>query len=226
MGVQELVSANGCYHFYHCYFLAKYYSSAITEIGMALFATCVILNFYYKRDAMPNWLKPFMFSILGPLVRIKYKYHPTSKTKRKSRKEFLIEENRELSEISGSSYSGPCEVRKMSIINEANCEENGSCNEVEQRVSVQRMRSRTQGSIHETPILNDHRANHRQGKYVFESDDETRDLEMTNNHKDWQMAAKILDRVVLVLGILISVATFLAIFLQAPRVREMFSPSS
>ena len=57
---------------------------------------------------------------------------------------------------------------------------------------------------------------------MFEAADGSRADEI-NNITDWQMAAKILDRVVLVLGILISVATFLAIFMQAPRVQEMFS---
>ena len=51
---------------------------------------------------------------------------------------------------------------------------------------------------------------------------EKQDDELNNNRADWQMAAKILDRLVLVLGILISAATFLAIFLQAPRVRTIF----
>lgn len=200
------------------FFSAKYYSSAITEIGVALFATCVILNFYYKQDAMPNWLKAVMFRVLGPIVRIKYNYKLTNKSKRKC-KRFLIQENCELSENTGNSFSGPCELRKMSTINS---DENGSCNEIEQRLPIHRTRSKTRSSICETPILNDHLCNHHEKKYVLGADKESCDDELVNNHTDWQTAAKILDRVVLILGILISVATFLAIFLQAPRVREMF----
>lgn len=211
------------------YFLAQYYSSAITEIGLALFATCVILNFYYQRCTMPRWLKKFMFNILGPLVRIKYE--PTSvksKTNRKSRKQqFIVEENCDLTQNSESSYSAPCEMRRMSIINETNCEGNGCCNEAVQRQPslIQRPRTKTQSSIRETPILDDHVELKQQGKYVFDPVDELRDHEEVmriKNHMDWQMAAKILDRVVLILGILISFGTFLGIFLQAPRVREMF----
>lgn len=204
--------------------LAKYYSSAITEIGLALFSTCVILNFYYKQDRMPNWLKPFMFSILGRLVLIKYDYKQTKNTKGKSRKQFLIEENFELSEFSGNTYSGPCDIVKMNTINESNCEENGSCSEVEQRLPIQRKRSRTRSSNREIPSLNEHVVNnHHQGQCICQPDGESRDDELINNRMDWKTAAKILDRVVLVLGILISFATFLTIFLQAPRVREMFS---
>ena len=204
--------------------LAKYYSSAITEIGLALFSTCVILNFYYKQDRMPNWLKPFMFSILGRLVLIKYDYKQTKDTKGKSRKQFLIEENFELSEFSGNTYSAPCDIMKMNTINESNCEENGSCSEVEQRLPIQHKRSRTRSSNREIPSLNEHVVNnHHQGQCICQPDGESRDDELINNRMDWQTAAKILDRVVLVLGILISFATFLTIFLQAPRVREMFS---
>ena len=213
--------SNGCIIFF---FSAKYYSSAITEIGLALFATCVILNFYYQRSAMPRWLKRLMFNVLGPLVRIKYE--PLGKTNRKSRKRksFIVEENCDLVQLSENSYSGPCEMRKMSIINETKCEGNGCCSDVSQPSLLQRTRSRTQGSVRETPILNDHVDHKQQGKYVFEPVDELHTDETTrmNNHMDWQMAAKILDRVVLILGILISFATFLAIFLQAPRVREIF----
>lgn len=203
--------------------LAKYYSSAITEIGLALFATCVILNFYYQRSVMPRWLKRLMFDILGPLVRIKYE--PIGKTKKKkSRKSFIVKENCDLAQLSENSYSAPCEMRKMSIINETKCEGNGCCSDVGQPSLLQRTRSRTQSIVRETPILNDHMDHKQQGKYMFEPVDELHTEEMIkmNNHMDWQMAAKILDRVVLILGILISFATFLAIFLQAPRVREMF----
>ena len=179
---------------------------------------------------MPKWLKKLMFSVLGPLVRIKYvPTGVTSKTNRKSRKQqFIVEENCDLTQNSDSSYSAPCEMRRMSIINETTkCEGNGCCGDVGQHQPslIQRTRSRTQSSIRETPILNDHAEPKQQGKYVFEPVSELRDHEEMirfNNHMDWQMAAKILDRVVLILGILISFATFLAIFLQAPRVREMF----
>lgn len=173
---------------------------------------------------MPSWLKRLMFNVLGPLVSIKYE--PIGKTNRKSRKRknFIVQENCDLAQLSENSYSGPCEMRKMSIINETKCEGNGCCSDAGQPSLLQRTRSRTQGSIRETPILNDHVDHKQQGKYVFEPMDElhTDETIRVNNHMDWQMAAKILDRVVLILGILISFATFLAIFLQAPRVREIF----
>ena len=190
---------------------------------MALFATCVILNFYYKQDTMPDWLKLFMFRVLGRLVLIKYEFKAKKKKKR-NRKELLIEENCELSELTGNQYSGPYDVGKMSTINENNCEENGSYTEPEQRPPVQRKRTRTRSLIRaETPLLNDRVANsdHHENR-IFEPDHEKQDDELNNNRADWQMAAKILDRLVLVLGIVISVATFLAIFLQAPRVRAIF----
>lgn len=205
------------------YLTAKYYSTAITEIGLALFATCVILNFYYKQDTMPNWLKLFMFRILGRLVLIKYEFK-VKKKKKRNRKELLIEENCELPELTGNKYSGPYDVGKMSTINENNCEENGSYTDPEQRPPVQRKRTRTRSLIRaETPLLSDREANsHHHEHCILEPDHEKQDDELNKNRADWQMAAKILDRLVLVLGIVISIATFLAIFLQAPRVRAIF----
>lgn len=170
---------------------------------------------------MPGWLKQLMFSFLGPLVRIKYTPQPSNKTCKKNQKG-LIEENFDLASQSEGSYSGPIELRKMNVLNDSACEGNGRCGEAKPSSPVHLIRSRTRSSIRETPILNDQVTEKQQGKYVFEAADGSRADEI-NNITDWQMAAKILDRVVLVLGILISVATFLAIFMQAPRVQEMFS---
>lgn len=218
---QELTSAKLPADSEYIPLLAKYYSSAIFEIGLALFATCVILNFFYQRCEMPGWLKQLMFSFLGPLVRIKYTPQPSNKTRKKNQKG-LIEENFDLASQSEGSYSGPIELRKMTVLNDSTCEGNGRCGEAKPSSPVHVIRSRTRSSIRETPILNDQVTEKQQGKYVFEAADGSRADEI-NNITDWQMAAKILDRVVLVLGILISVATFLAIFMQAPRVQEMFS---
>lgn len=218
---QELTSAKLPADSEYIPLLAKYYSSAIFEIGLALFATCVILNFFYQRCEMPGWLKRLMFSILGPLVRIKYVPQPSTKTRKKSQKG-LMEENFDLAPQSDGSYSGPIEIRKMNVINDSACEENGRCAEIKPSSPVHLIRTRTRSSVRETPILNDHVTEKQQGKYVFEAADKSSADEI-NNITDWQMAAKILDRVVLVLGILISIATFLTIFIQAPRVRAMFS---
>lgn len=202
--------------------LAQYYSTAITEIGLALFATCVILNFYYKEDVMPNWLKIFMFRVLGPMVRIKYKYKLSNEANKNSRNHSLLEDNCELAELTGNHFSEPCKSGKKCTIDEARCEENGnsgSCRENDRRLSTQRNRRRTQSSLPETPILNDHLSDNHSDKYT---DEESFGIQTSSHLKDWQTAAKIIDRVVLFLGLLISIATFLAIFLQAPRVREMF----
>lgn len=196
--------------------LAKYYSTAIAEIGLALFATCVILNFYYREETMPNWLKTLMFRVLGPMVRIKYKYKLSHKVKKKHRNQSLLDDNFELSELTGNPFPESGKVEKKRSIHETHREENGlgSCHEVDTRLSTQCTRSRTQSTLRETPIVNDHLDG-----CTF---DESLGAQMTNNIKDWQTATKILDRVVLILGILITIITFLSIFLQAPRVREIF----
>ena len=44
--------------------------------------------------------------------------------------------------------------------------------------------------------------------------------------EDWKIAARVVDRVMLVIAVTVGVASFLAIFCQAPRGVEMFIPSS
>lgn len=165
---------------------------------------------------MPNWLKTLMFRVLGPMVRIKYKYKLSNKVKKKTRNHSLLDDNCELSELTGNPFPESGKVGKKRTIRETHCDENGlgSCHEIDQRLSNQRTRSRTHSTLRETPILNDNLDRC--------TDDESHGVQMTNNLKDWQTATKILDRVVLILGILISITTFLSIFLQAPRVREIF----
>ena len=165
---------------------------------------------------MPNWLKTLMFRVLGPMVRIKYKYKLSHKVKKKRRNQSLLDDNFELSEFTGNPFPESGKVEKKRSIHETHREENGlgSCHEVDKRLSTQCTRSRTQSTLRETPIVNDHLDG-----CTF---DESLGAQMTNNIKDWQTATKILDRLVLILGILITITTFLSIFLQAPRVREIF----
>ena len=54
-------------------FSGTYYTVAIFEIGLAIAATCLVLNFYYSKTKMPGWLKTILLRTLAPLVRVKVK---------------------------------------------------------------------------------------------------------------------------------------------------------
>ena len=195
---------------------AKYYSSAIVEIGLALFATCVILNFYHRKSPMPGWLQKVMFRALGPIVFIKYNPKKSQDTTRSrstiSRK--YSNEDIPLSRIKGH-------TRTRSVISEPS-QASDSCNTAHDSPSQCTCRG-IHSRIYETAPLKDKEPilfNHP----VTESENSEAG-EMAKNSKDWQMAAHILDRVILVLAIFVSVVTFVALFVQAPRVRELISIS-
>ena len=192
--------------------LAKYYSSAITEIGLALFATCVILNFHYRRTPMSKRLKKLFFTYLGPAVRIEYK------VTRKSRRTRRLLSTEEDQEPAGNYHGRNCEMRKPSV---KNCDSSLKHNEVDEQIPLQRARAKTRSTIRETPKVHTRRDDHSE-ICVFQPEVEPRDDEHVNFNKDWQLAAKILDRLVLVLATFISFSTFVCIFIQAPRVQEMF----
>ena len=88
---------------------------------------------------MPNWLKTLMFRVLGPMVRIKYKYKLSHKVKKKSRNQSLLDDNFELSEFTGNPFPESGKVEKKRSIHETHREENGlgSCHEVDARLSTQ-----------------------------------------------------------------------------------------
>lgn len=73
--------------------------------------------------------------------------------------------------------------------------------------------------IKETHILDDHETADFD-RHGDENLDENDPDVMEANSVEWQKAARILDRFVLVVGVLLSVFTFGAIFIQAPRVRN------
>ena len=193
---------------------AKYYSSAIVEICLALFSTCVILNFYHRKSPMPGWLQKVMFRALGPMVFIKYNPKKSQDTTRSrstiSRK--YSNEDIPLSRLNGH-------TRKNSVISEPS-QAAESCNTAHDSPSQCTCRGihnriyETAPSTDKEPVIFSHPPTEWENSEAGE---------MAKNSKDWQMAAHILDRVILVLAIFVSVVTFVALFVQAPRVRELIS---
>ncbi|KAK3748462.1 hypothetical protein QZH41_019110 [Actinostola sp. cb2023] len=74
----------------HCtHYSAQYYSSAIAEIGLALLATSIILNFHYRKTRMPTCLRTIIFSYLGPIVRLRNKAQKFAPSSSKLKLELL-----------------------------------------------------------------------------------------------------------------------------------------
>ena len=65
--------------FWLLFFIAgTYYTVAIFEIGLAIAATCVVLNFYYSKTKMPGWMRTLLLRTLAPIFKVKMKYRSFS----------------------------------------------------------------------------------------------------------------------------------------------------
>ncbi|XP_068702267.1 uncharacterized protein [Montipora foliosa] len=66
---QELTSEKLPSSSEHFPLLAMYYSVSIMEIGTALGATCIILNFHHRNTRMPKWFHKIVLEWIAKLVR-------------------------------------------------------------------------------------------------------------------------------------------------------------
>ena len=187
---------------------ANYYATGIAEIGVALIATAFIINFHHRKTKMPAWFRKIIFGCFGKLVMIKghrsAQYNPVSiQLKELPQRKVLYNgcacgkfpESKSFSVIKNEKVtSGEEHHITRNLVGECKCE----------------------NSTKETAILNN------QEEDLIPNDVKSTD-DIEHNAKEWQSAAKILDRVVLVVGLLVSIVSVTAIFLQAPRVLEMLS---
>jgi hypothetical protein len=202
-------------NYYFClnsFLSAQYYSSAIAEIGLALLATSIVLNFHYRKNKMPSWLRKSIFSLLGPIVNLK---------KTKTQDKFL---RRNTKRSDGNSndkehyVKGNCELKSLNLL-----QNDSVSNECESRNECQC--GKNLNNIRETQILDD--TDHNAGQEHRSRVEDHNDREnIDSNVIEWQQAARILDRFILLLAITVSVCTFAAIFIQAPRVKaQLFGHS-
>lgn len=142
---------------------------------------------------MPQCLRKFVFSYLGPLVGTKSKknMHLVNTSRKNNSKK--------------SRTNGNCELKTMKLIQN-------------ETVPDTELNDCEQNRVKETHILHDH-----EHADFDEHGDQTPlyDPEAIEvNSMEWQRAAQILDRFVLLIAVILSVLTFGGIFIQAPRVRE------
>lgn len=203
-----------------------YYSVSIMEIGTALAATCIILNIYHRKTDMPSWFRKIVLCWLATLVRCKPRC--TSKemldTKHEEammnvmsfktsdvRRNDMYEFDRESREFEMDVIEPCSQVRSNQREPHA---PNGSvpCGNVQRRHSLRPDDDMTLQDPSPTDPLFTHR--------LQLSERLNEDV----RRKEWQDAARVLDRVLLVVSVVIGSASAMAIFLQSPRIRSFLNP--
>ena len=196
------------------------------EIGIALVMNCFILNVYYRNYKMAPWMRRLLLDRLGPLVRLEIPHTRTQHFFDKmSNGKF-----RELSPISETVLSNA----HLHGEGGGGVESNGNGDmsyfpkSSMHREDTQTIEKKTKISVQQNGKSSDltyTKANlSTKFSLSLSSDPSTRTEERKLLGEDWQLAARILDRCMLIIAISVGVISALTIFMQAPRFREMFIP--
>ena len=203
-----------------------YYSVSIMEIGTALGATCIILNFHHRSTKMPNWFHKIVLEWMAKLVW----YKPRCVMSQLN--SGSVEENAQaiLQANSGSDRkrNDAFDVDRDSIEFEMDLYE-------ESRGGREQVPLAQNGNLN---ISTGHVTKKRSVKRKPQDNDtDTSEVQMSETRfpiyddskeeiykKQWQDAARILDRFLLVASFVIGSISAMSIFLQSPRIRELFIP--
>ncbi|XP_078370571.1 neuronal acetylcholine receptor subunit alpha-3-like isoform X2 [Oculina patagonica] len=216
------------------FLIGTYYTVAIFEIGMAIAATCIILNFYYSKTKMPGWIKTIFLKILAPVVRVKvrkrrFSMRESQRTTDAGHAQDIIhnptfenfnhadglawvgevfEQNPNVSitsvNLRKDSFTADDENDSSRSINNAGKNCNGNA---KRNISTKRK---------EKPSFN---------KETTSESNEPSWQQMIEWQDEWRAASQVFDRVVIISSVLIGFVSAAVIFLQAPRVRKMLSLS-
>ena len=194
------------------------------EIGIALVMNCFILNVYYRTYEMSPWMRRLFFDKLGRLVRIDIPQTRTQHYIEKTAGEAFGDLN-SLSETalntghSNHNMDGENGTNDLSYFPKSTIH----------REDTQTIKRKTKKfSIVQNGNTNDMtytKANlSTKFSLSLSSDPATRIEEKKLLGEDWKLAARILDRCMLIIAISVGVISALTIFMQARRFREMFVP--
>ena len=198
------------------------------EMGIALVMNCFILNVYYRNYEMAPWMRRLLLDRLGPLVRIEIPHtrtqHYLDKMSNGQFRELnpLTETVLNNSHHHGDSGAG--------IESNGNGELSYFPKSTMHREDTQTIQKKTKISVQQNGKSSDltytKTKNNLSTKFSLSlsSDPTTRIEERKILGEDWKLAARILDRCMLIIAISVGVISALTIFLQAPRFREMFIP--
>lgn len=200
------------------------------EIGIALVMNCFILNVYYRNYEMAPWMRRLLLDRLGPLVRIEVPHTRTQHF---------------LDKMSGGHFRELNPLSETTILNNhgvvggnsgdgaVDSNGNGDISYFPTKSTLRRedhhtIQKKTKISVQNNGTTNDltyTKANlSTKFSLSLSSDPQTRSDERKILGEDWKLAARILDRSMLIIAVSVGVFSALAIFLQAPRFRQMFIP--
>ena len=209
---------------------------AIFEIGLAIAATCIVLNFYYSKTKMPGWIKTVLLKTLAPLVRVKIRRRRLS-----------------IKDIQRSTENGHAQdvIHNPTFESFNNADLGlgrdwvGDVFEQSQNVSITSVNFRKDsisaddeedssrninnvGKNCNGITLTNKSTKRKENAYKKETTSEIKEPswhQVIEWQDEWRAASQVLDRVIIITSVFVGFVSAAVIFLQAPRVRDMFSIS-
>ena len=205
-----------------------YYTVSIFEIGMAMALNCLVLNFYHRNQRMSPLVRRLLLGKLATFLRVEM-------TPRKLSREDTFEESVDEVETSfgkamnaNSIGLGPLSQVKIEKDTESdNLKRLGSFRgSLKERLvnnhdnETEEMNTRSQSPLLSRKAIQTRSdgGNMRNGSLKRNA------METKRNEEEWKDAAKVLDRLLLAISIVIGVVSASVIFLQSERFRRMFLP--
>ena len=213
-----------------------YYTVAIFEIGLAIAATCVVLNFYYSKTKMPGWVKTFLLEKLAPVFKVKIKARRFS-TKESQRsidathaQDVVHNPAFDTFNLSdgGLNWVGITDVFEQNqnvAITSVSMRKDSLSYSAEEEEQTNNSVSNLNGvSLRRNPSKRGEKTLNKETARKSETKEPTWQ-QMIEWQDEWRAASQVLDRIIIIFSILIGCVSAAVIFLQAPRVRRMFQIS-
>ena len=205
-----------------------YYTVSIFEIGMAMALNCLVLNFYHRNQRMSPLVRRLLLGKLATFLRVEM-------TPRKLSREDTFEESVDEVETSfgkgmnaNSIGLGPLSQVKIDKDTESdNLKRLGSFRGSLKERLVNNHDSETEeiNTRSQSPLLSRKAIQTRNdGGNMRNGSLKRNAMETKRNEEEWKDAAKVLDRLLLAISIVIGVVSASVIFLQSERFRRMFLP--
>lgn len=182
-----------------------YYTACIIAISLAILATCIVLNFYYRQTKMPGWLRRIL---LGPLARFFCIGARTAQDQNPDKQQSFT--NLVTSGESDQEFSHNVVILKS--ITPMNSQQN---NEI---IGENDAKTENHNNGTANAVLKNRKNSQR--KNINKPKPTPVSAPFNDNEDDWRRASRVVDRVSMAIGLVMALSTTAGIFLQAPRVRD------
>jgi len=215
--------------------LGTYYTVAIFEIGLAIAATCIVLNFYYCKTKMPGWIKTVLLKTLAPLVRVKIRRRRLSiiegqRSTENGHAQDVIHnptfESFNHADLGlGRDWVGDVFESQNVSITSVNLRKDSISADDEEDSS---RNINNAGKNCNGKTIRHVSTKRKENPYKKETTSEINEpswQQVIEWQDEWRAASQVLDRIIIITSVSVGCVSAAVIFLQAPRVRDMFSIS-